>query len=100
VPTVAIAPTLGRGKHRSHTHSKKTAGKPKNTPTRGLPRVRIRFGSAAAVEVPLGHTAALRFIVGPVWGVLCIVLGALQFGQGHGILILNLAVSYPSSGSS
>jgi hypothetical protein len=29
-------------------------------------------------------------IVGPVCGVLCIVLGALQFGQGHGIVILTL----------
>jgi uncharacterized membrane protein len=29
-------------------------------------------------------------IVGPVCGVLCIFMGALQFGQGHGILFLTL----------
>ena len=29
-------------------------------------------------------------IVGPVCAALCMVLGALQFGQGHGILILTL----------
>jgi hypothetical protein len=29
-------------------------------------------------------------IVGPVCGVLCIILGALQFGQGQGIVILTL----------
>jgi hypothetical protein len=29
-------------------------------------------------------------IVGTVCGVLCIALGALQFGQAHGIVILTL----------
>jgi hypothetical protein len=29
-------------------------------------------------------------VVGPFCGVLCIVLGTLQFGQGHGIVILTL----------
>jgi hypothetical protein len=32
----------------------------------------------------------IAVIVGTVCGVLCIVLGALQFGQGHGMAILTL----------
>lgn len=32
----------------------------------------------------------IAVIVGPVCAVLCIVLGALQFGQGHGMVMLTL----------
>ena len=39
-----------------------------------------------------GARRAMRtaVIVGPVCGVLCIFMGALQFGQGHGVVILTL----------
>jgi uncharacterized membrane protein len=41
---------------------------------------------------PRGARRAMRtaVIVGPVCGVLCIFMGALQFVQGQGILILTL----------
>ena len=41
---------------------------------------------------PRGARRSMRIaaIVGPVCGVLCIVLGALDFSQNHGIAILTL----------
>lgn len=52
-------------------------------------------GTGSEPALPAARRGARRLeriadIVGPVCALLCIVLGALQFGQGHGIVILTL----------
>ena len=52
----------------------------------------ITGSKSSLPAAPRGARRPMRIaaIVGPVCGVLCIILGALQFGQGHGIVILTL----------
>ncbi len=52
----------------------------------------ITGSKSSLLAAPWGARRPMRIaaIVGTVCGALCIVLGALQFVQGHGIVILTL----------
>ena len=49
-----------------------------------------RESSLYAARRGARRSRRIAVIVGTVCGVLCIVLGAFQFGQSHGIVILTL----------